>query len=723
MKILLVFLLYCPFLLWAQSYRPPIEKIFLTTDQMTYHSGDSLFVCGQVIREDTAFYPYSRYAYVEMFDARDSVLLRQRVACEEKGDFYTQIPLEYEWADQVYYIRAYTKFMQNFQPETFPVVPIRLGDRKTAPEASDIQCAFFPEGGHWVDGIPQSLSISFSRNNGEPVRVSYVVTNQQEDTIAVQTTTSSGWQIIRMTPQQGERYMVNTIIDGNLYRFLLPDRKVVPTLQAGFHYGKLAYKVLFSEKLPLDAHLYLFHPGIGLQEITLNNPEGVIQLDSMSDGLAILALTDGNKEILSQRTVWVGNAPRGEAVKLKTTYFPGETLDLGEIVEGYRNLTAFVRILPAGDPGYIPRSEVGLNYESELRSPLCFPAHYCNEDNSEKKTDLAAWLYSASSKRLDIKRQLQQGFSYAHRPEGNLVFRGQVKTKSGRPVANGNLIAYHTNKGLTYEATTDAKGLFTIAVDDFKEGDSFFMQAYDVEGKSNYYNYYLQNDTFPIVANWNRVREDNPALQVEWDAVDNRTFSFDKVNKLPELIVKARVRAKDYIPTNKFYSHRFMDRERIAKRNYVDFFSLLRKFPMIRITQNEEGKYSIESTRQSTLSGGSILVILLDGNRITADELFTTTSLNDVYSVELLSPWQTLEVVSGAVNGVLVVKTMIHQVNKEKVSPQGILYTPMGIANLNTPHPPSPIHAPTVKGTYRLLVDLLSKEKGIRTIEKIIKIE
>lgn len=64
-----------------------------------------------------------------------------------------------------------------------------------------------------------------------------------------------------------------------------------------------------------------------------------------------------------------------------------------------------------------------------------------------------------------------------------MALSGYVETESGRPLKKGHLIAINNNKGFTYDADI-LNGRFVIGVDDFKEGESFFLQAYNEKGKS-----------------------------------------------------------------------------------------------------------------------------------------------------------------------------------------------------------------------------------------------
>ena len=103
------------------------EQIYLNLQQTTYHPGDTLSLEGQVnCLANDRFLPYSNYLYIECFNEQDSVLVRQKVSCKDKGYFSTHLPTEYEWPAGVYYLRAYTRLMQNFSHESFVQQPFLL---------------------------------------------------------------------------------------------------------------------------------------------------------------------------------------------------------------------------------------------------------------------------------------------------------------------------------------------------------------------------------------------------------------------------------------------------------------------------------------------------------------------------------------------------------------------------------------------------------------------
>ena len=106
----------------------PAERIFLALEKESCMPGDTLFVNGQLLAADSrAHAPHSRYVYVECVDDSDSLLLRQKAACDAKGYFALEIPTRVDWLSNLCYLRAYTRLMQNYETESFTVAPFFLG--------------------------------------------------------------------------------------------------------------------------------------------------------------------------------------------------------------------------------------------------------------------------------------------------------------------------------------------------------------------------------------------------------------------------------------------------------------------------------------------------------------------------------------------------------------------------------------------------------------------
>lgn len=91
------------------------EQIFLGVAKTEWAPNDTIEANGIVTcLAGGNIRPYSRYLYIELLDSSDSVIVRQKVGCEENGRFRAQIPTVSVAGVGVYYVRAYTNLMRNF---------------------------------------------------------------------------------------------------------------------------------------------------------------------------------------------------------------------------------------------------------------------------------------------------------------------------------------------------------------------------------------------------------------------------------------------------------------------------------------------------------------------------------------------------------------------------------------------------------------------------------
>lgn len=73
------------------------EQIYLSLEKHTYMPGDTISMEGLVTCDAAdRFLPYSNYLYIECFDGRDSLLVRQKLRCKDGGYFNTRMVTEFE---------------------------------------------------------------------------------------------------------------------------------------------------------------------------------------------------------------------------------------------------------------------------------------------------------------------------------------------------------------------------------------------------------------------------------------------------------------------------------------------------------------------------------------------------------------------------------------------------------------------------------------------------
>ena len=732
----------------------PIEKVFLISDRLDYNEGDSILLEGKVMTGDTLATPYGRYLYVELFDDKDSLISRQKLVNETNGDFISKMQVDYGLKKGIYYLRAYTKLMQNFSNDTYPIVPVRIG-LKDEPlireESNDLYCKFFPEGGHLGLEETQNVTVYLYDQNREPVSESYVIVNQQGDTIQQQQTTPGGWQTFSITPRVGMSYYLKARYNEENFSFLLPQGEQKPLIQAFTNKGHLFYKILSQDSSIDNGKVYLYNSNVGLLELPFTNGKtGMVNLEGIRDGIVTLFLADNDGNIISQNAQWYRTkSVKGTTLQWKTSYNANENLVLpDELLKDDSESSLWVRILPENQTLHVPQAETELLLDNEFTSSVPVPVRYVSFNTKDRETDWRGWLYSAQLKRFDVAGLIKNGFNYKHKPEAGMTLTGEIQYKSGNyPLKNGTVVAMNTFNGGTYVAELDEKGHFVLPVDDFHEKSTFFVQGRDKKGVEDEYNYTFNSDTFPGISNHKRVLIDQE-LMAEFGTTIG-TFDFEGNNLMPEVIVKGRIQQEKHESTEKFYGIRYIGKEALEQKNYQSFEHMLSYFHNFLIIMRKDNpdpepesqnnrqpggankfKDKVEGSgdllvfprRNTLLTGKKPLPIFVDGERWTAEEANQLLNMRDVDYVELLTPQKALAVVAGAIDGALIVRTKRWE--KEIVNSKGVHYTPpFGIANLDIERDYEKAYkVPCEPGKYRLFIDVIDKEKSIQSYMTLIEV-
>jgi len=710
----------------ALSQVLPSEKLFFMSDKIRYEQGDTAWVEGRVIRSDndTILIPYGRYVYMELADERDTVLIRQKLVCDSVGNFITRVPLDY-WPSGYYYLRAYSKVMANFAPETLPIFPIQIGEKtNTNTGHMDVQCEFYPEGGHLVNGFPQNTGIKFTDQSGNPIQLTYRLMSSDGDTLSTQTTTSNGWQVLRFTPLEGKQYHLETDYNGEHHHLPLPACKQLPTLQTTIHRNRLICKILDSDEKLKRGKLYIYHQSLGLLMLPYKKKDFVMLLnDGLSSGLISIFLTNAKGEFIAQSTKWLDRYQPMEYTLTKNEYHKDEPLKYQWNHGPDSTSSVFVRFIPKNNTLYLPKASVMCRYDSDLISNEVFPTCHTHE------TDVEGWLYSARFKRINVPEALDMGILYTKDKEVVMEMQGFAKTKRGKKLRNGSLVAFRESDQKVYDVQLNEQGQFNMPLNDFGADEKFFVQAYNRKGKAGTYEYEFYNDTLPGMYNWNRVnRKDREQVTVEIGDMAMKNFGVNKMNYLPEVVVKARTHKKEYKSTKKFYSTHYIDTEQLQRRGYTSFRHLVEHFHaylhwrengMLSDDNSKDGlgkRYALYSRRGASTMEGAEVKILLDGLEITPEQA-AYLDMNMIGAAEYLTPAEANAIVPFAISGALLLDTK-KSLGITEVESKGIVYVPpMGLSNLHIRKLDGTIKVPSIPGEYTLLIDLISQNQGIHSFE------
>lgn len=488
-----------------------------------------------------------------------------------------------------------------------------------------------------------------------------------------------------------------------------------------------------DEELQVMQRLYAFHPDLGLQSLEWSET-GILDLGGLREGMLTFFLVDDKNAIISERSVWVNGVSRGEP-QLSDAVM-GEDGNIGlywssDLPEG---ATLHVRLLEK-DGWTVPYAESSLKWCNGMVSPLDFPIRYFSETDGERRVDLQAWTQSAIFARFDVKKLLDEGFSYPHYVEQEMALKGRVTDQRQHPLDEGSVTAWHEKSGQFFQSELDNEGNFYIPVDDFSNGDEFYLLA-KYEGTRpgmKEFRYELLDESVPEI-HVNDGLEDRGWYVVIQDSLglDKSNYGVDKNNLLPEVQVGAKSLESKNESSEKYYGNNYVDAEKIKEHNYSDMLPILRSMPGILVVKNPvytdsfrrnitTNEYVIRSTRTSTVLHNSdseekSITIVLDGNSVGPDEIIHL-NVHDISSVQYLKPHEALKEkgVFHAVDGALVIKTKTARetVNELNDKRGGIYSVPVGLSNFGMTYRPTLSYPDLLemKGEYRLVVDLVSKER------------
>lgn len=331
-------------------------------------------------------------------------------------------------------------------------------------------------------------------------------------------------------------------------------------------------------------------------------------------------------------------------------------------------------------------------------------------------------------------------------PENSLSIGGRVKTERGKVYKNGGyVVAFNHENGSAYTGNIDIEGQFRFVIDDFKDGDVFFLQAYNKKGKSYYYDIDIPDMSFPSV--------DLPTIQ--WidrvDLTNDYTFinlDTTRIHWIPEINIEARLKKDDFY-SPKYYKNNYFEYEDIQKRNYVDLEHIIDAMPGIAIGRMEmEGEESLENTSLLNNKLGPRMILSLRGSGVLKEPAVVGVKIDNVWTAEEkdfdlikneinVQDISTIEYIPAvrayglhgvrAYYGVLLITTKNGDY-KERIRSRGVRYQPLGLSDNRpfmenialrnvklTPNDKCQIKfmAPFYAGDYKIVIEGIGNRKVI----------
>ena len=463
------------------------EKVYIHTDNECYFVGDTLWYKAYVVRADRLVpTDMSRILYVELLSPDGLLVERQNIIVSGRGHTCGQFVLPDSLYSGYYELRAYTRWMLNFnvghqrysRHDTWyfynqdmaadffrtwddlysRVLPVyskseRPGDYDVRrmyqrpkqdlpqPKKDRLLVTFYPEGGHLIAGVENRVAFEAVDQYGEAVSISGQLDgNGRQQTIR---TEHMGRGVFTVTPQD-KRLTAHFTFRGKSYDIRLP-RAEQQGVAMQLDQGQLR---LTARDLPQDRDYAISILCRGalrhFQPFSVAEGRFTLPTDSLPTGVNELTLFDSDGRIWASRLFFVNHHDYDDALitpdATATTHHPSPTTS--QTYEPYQRVEFPVRCQGVTAPTVFSLSIRDTNTDeptynngnlmtdmllsSELRGFVAKPSYYFEADDDQHRHHLDLLLMVQGWRKYKWSELADASRTMRYQPETTMTVEGMV---------------------------------------------------------------------------------------------------------------------------------------------------------------------------------------------------------------------------------------------------------------------------------------------------------
>ncbi len=474
------------------------EKIFVHTDKAFYLAGESMWFKLYCVDENFhKLSDISKVAYVEIINAENKAVLQAKISLDEGSGNGSFIIPSYIFSGN-YILRAYTKWMENFDADYFFQTPITIintlkaGIAKTEAKAKMYEVSFFPEGGNLVEGIQSKIAFKVVDENGNPVDCIGTITNGNNNVASFQSF-KFGMGSFSLTPKAGETY--NAIIK-------LADTTITKQLPAAYKQGfvmdvenkdEIHINIAVSTNTN-DNNVYLLvHSQNVLKDfrqsiITNGNAAFTIDKNKLADGISTITIFNAAKQPVCERLYFKkpvtklfihSQADNPEYTARKPVNISINTTQNSNL-PAIANMSASVFMVDSLQSTNYNDILSYLLLNSELKGTITSPSYYFQTNTKEADEAADNLMMTQGWRRFkweDIFQNKKPYFEFIPEHEG-LVIDGKTTDAYGNAAQNIDVtLTVPGEKFQLADAKTDASGNLLFNVRKFYGTDNIIIKA------------------------------------------------------------------------------------------------------------------------------------------------------------------------------------------------------------------------------------------------------
>jgi len=494
----------------------PIEKVYLHFDKPYYAAGDTIYFKGYITlgqRHSPSI--LSGVLHVDLVNTANKIdksIKLQIVNGVTWGDFAL--------ADSLpagkYRIRAYTRWMQNYDADAFFEKIIQVGNShgKNIPEYNqaknhlskpDLQ--FFPEGGSLIAGIPSNVAYKAIGVNGAAVYVKGEIVDNTGKTVLNFNSSHLGMGYFNFVAEEDKSYKAEVVYaDGSKDELSLPQaessgislrvnndsiQKATLTIEANKNYysankGKTYSILIWSGGYASTVNCKLDNPVISMDIIKRR----------LFTGITRITLFSADAQPLAERLIFVQKFDQLE-LGLNSEKSAYKTRDKVTVLLKAHNKADSAVVghfsVSVTDESKVPLDENNettlfstILLSSELKGYIEEPNYYFTNINDEKLKNLDLVMLTHGYRHFAWKQVVEGATSMPkYLAESGISINGTALNLFGNPLPKGVVTLFSVENRRFVTDTADDKGHFKFNDLLFADSARFIIQVVSSKGNRN----------------------------------------------------------------------------------------------------------------------------------------------------------------------------------------------------------------------------------------------
>lgn len=475
----------------------PQEKIHVRLNKKSFVAGENIYFKSYLFE---GFKPstISTTLFVEILD-KDKKVVEKRMLPIFQGEASGNIKLAENLKEEVYFFRAYTTWMSNFNEKFEWLKPFAVYNSKSSEKIienpnPDWNITLHPESGNLIDKIPTKVAVRMQSNGKVSKKWKGFVFDEKNPSKKISEFESFDENVAQFsfTPEFGKNYKATIEESGKSKTFDLPVVKNNGvSLQVKSNNGEIEFSILsnLDENSSKNFKIYgqINNRLVYFAKIYDPKSEKIYKIptEKLVNGILQFAILDDKDQLVAERLCFVDS---------KNLNYENPTLQNANLDFGARKLNSFnlpsksfytnyaVQVyddsFDSTEDEYSLPSSLWLT--GDLTSEISNPAQYFSAESNADALD--ALLISEKWQRFDWKNIILGNFpKIVYQPYSHIAYKGEA-TLNNAPASNKTLdmtFKSSNNNIQIFQAKTDENGFIYLEDLVFEEPLEIYYQLND----------------------------------------------------------------------------------------------------------------------------------------------------------------------------------------------------------------------------------------------------